>query len=102
MYVKKSHTGLPWWSSGEEPACQVRGHVFDPWSGKIPHAVGQLSPSATASQPRLWSLFFTREATTMRSWLTTNRGEPWLTAIRESPQAATKTKLRSPKINEQK
>ena len=35
--------GLPWWSSGWEPACQYRGHGFDSWSGKIPHAAGQLS-----------------------------------------------------------
>ena len=28
---------------------QCRGHWFDPWSGRIPHAAaGQLSPRATA------------------------------------------------------
>ena len=26
---------------GLESACQCRGHGFDPWSGKIPHAVGR-------------------------------------------------------------
>ena len=30
-------------------ACQFRGHRFDPWSRKIPHAVGQLSPCATTT-----------------------------------------------------
>ena len=30
--------GLPWWRSGWESACQCRGHGFEPWSGKIPHA----------------------------------------------------------------
>ena len=30
--------GLPWWSGGWESTCQCRGHEFDPWSGKIPHA----------------------------------------------------------------
>ena len=35
--------GLPWWSSGEESACQCRGHRFNPWFQKIPHAMGQLS-----------------------------------------------------------
>ena len=24
--------GLPWWLSGQESACQCRGHEFDPWS----------------------------------------------------------------------
>ena len=28
--------GLPWWLSGEQPNCQCRRHVFDPWVGKIP------------------------------------------------------------------
>ena len=32
-----------WWSSGKESACQGRGHEFDPWSRKIPHATGQLA-----------------------------------------------------------
>ena len=36
------------WSSGEESSCQCRGHRFDPWSRKIPHASKQLSPCATA------------------------------------------------------
>ena len=33
-------------ASGKEPACQCRRHKrpgFDPKSGKIPHAMGQLS-----------------------------------------------------------
>ena len=36
--------GLPWWRSGRESACQCRGHGFEPWSGKIPHAAEQLGP----------------------------------------------------------
>ena len=35
----------------EESTCQSRGHEFNPWSGKIPHAVEQLSPCATTSEP---------------------------------------------------
>ena len=35
--------GCPWWLSGEEYACQCRGHGFDPWPRKIPHGVEQLS-----------------------------------------------------------
>ena len=36
----KGTQGPPWWSSGWESTCQCRGHGFDPWSGKIPHATG--------------------------------------------------------------
>ena len=35
--------GLPWWNSGQESTCQCRGHRFDPWPRKIPHAAEQLS-----------------------------------------------------------
>jgi len=31
--------------------CQCRGHRFNPWYGKIPHAVGQLNPCATTTEP---------------------------------------------------
>ena len=30
--------------------CQCRGHQFDPWSRKVPHAIGRLSPWATATE----------------------------------------------------
>ena len=30
-------------SRGCQSACQRRGHGFDPWAGRIPHATGQLS-----------------------------------------------------------
>ena len=39
--------------SGWESACQCRGHGFDPWSRKIPHAMEQLSPCATTTEPVL-------------------------------------------------
>ena len=39
--------GLPWWLSSKESAFQCRRHGFDLWSGKIPHAVEQLSLGAT-------------------------------------------------------
>ena len=32
-------TGLPWWLSGKESACQCRRHQFDPQSRMISHAV---------------------------------------------------------------
>ena len=40
----KNSLGLPWWHSGWESACQCRGHGFEPWSGRIPHAAVQLGP----------------------------------------------------------
>lgn len=42
-------SGLPWWLSGKESACQRRRHRFNPWSRKTPHAGGQLSPYATTT-----------------------------------------------------
>ena len=46
----------PWWLSGEESAFQCRRHGFNPWSGKISHAVEQLSPCTTTAEPVLQSL----------------------------------------------
>ena len=40
-----TNSGLPWWSRGQESACQCRGHRFNPWSRKISHAAGQLKPT---------------------------------------------------------
>ncbi|XP_049551062.1 pleckstrin homology domain-containing family A member 5 isoform X27 [Orcinus orca] len=34
----------------------IKGHGFEPWSGKIPHAAEQLSLCATANEPALYSL----------------------------------------------
>ena len=47
----KTETGLPWWLSGEESDCQYRGHGFNPWPRKIPHAEGHLSLWATTTEP---------------------------------------------------
>ena len=54
---KRNSSGLPWWSSGEESACQCRRHGYYPWSGKTtrPHAAGQLSPCTTTTEPELCS-----------------------------------------------
>ena len=49
-YFKNEFGGLLLWSSGWESACQCKGHRFDPWSGRIPHALGQLSPFATTTE----------------------------------------------------
>ena len=53
---KKYQTGLPWWVSGEESICQCQRHGSNPQSGKIPQAMEQLSPCATAIEPVLESL----------------------------------------------
>ena len=51
LYLK--WIGLPWWLSGKKPACKCSRHGFDPWSGKIPHAVEQLNPCASTLEPVL-------------------------------------------------
>ena len=51
--VKNPPAGLPWWRSAWESTCQCRGHGFDPWSGRNPHAAEQLSPCTTATEPEL-------------------------------------------------
>ena len=33
----------------------MRGHRFDPWLWKVPHAAEQLSPCSTAPELVLWS-----------------------------------------------
>ena len=48
---QKIKRGLPWWRSGWESACQCRGHGFEPWSGRIPHAAEQVGPWATTAEP---------------------------------------------------
>ena len=86
--------GLPWWFTVEEFACQCRGYGFNPWSGKIPHAMEQLSPCATTTEPtcsNFWSLCSsslcsaTREATTTRSLCTTTREQPLFTPSSKKP-----------------
>ena len=49
--LKITSQGLPWWRSGWESACQCRGHGFEPWSGRIPHAAEKLGPWATTAEP---------------------------------------------------
>ena len=71
--------GLPWWSSGKEPACQHRGHQFHPCSGKVPYTLGRLSPCPRAAEPA--------HSNSQRS---ATREESLLTAPRECPHAAVK------------
>ena len=45
----------PWWSRVKNLPTNAGDsgsiHGFDPWSGKIPHAVEQLNPSITTTEP---------------------------------------------------
>ena len=45
--------GLPQWPSGYKSALQYKGHYFDPWFRKIPHAAEQLCLCATTTEPAL-------------------------------------------------
>ena len=84
--------GLPWWCSGWESACQCRGHRFEPWSGRIPHAAEQLGPWATTTEPvRLEPVL--RKKRGRDSERPAHRDEEWplLAATRESPRTETKT-----------
>ena len=84
--VKLYFRGLPWWHSGWESACQCRGHGFEPWSGKIPHAAEQLGPCATTTEPvRLEPVL--RNGRGRDSERPAHRDEEWppLAATRENP-----------------
>ena len=84
--------GLPWWRSGWESACQCRGHRFEPWSGKIPHAAEQRGPWATITEPaRLELVLCNRRGRDNERPV--HRDEEWppLAATRESPRTEMKT-----------
>ena len=94
--IYKYCPGLPWWRSGWESACQCRGHGFEPWSGKIPHAAEQLGPWATPTESaRLEPVL--RNKRGRDGERPAHRDEEWppLAATRESPRTETK----SQKIN---
>ena len=88
----KQVSGLPWWRSGWESACQCRGHGFEPWSGKIPHAAEQLDPWATTTEPARLELVL-RNKRGRDSERPVHHDEEWppLAATRESPRTETKT-----------
>ena len=90
--LKFSGVGFPWWRSGWESACQCRGHGFEPWSGKIPHAAEQLGSWATATESaRLEPVL--RNKRGRDSERPAHRDEEWppLATTRESPRTETKT-----------
>ena len=101
FWPQKENEGLPWWRSGWESACQFRGHGFEPWSGKIPHATEQLGPWATITEPaRLDPVL--RNKRGRDSERPVQRDEEWspLAATRESPRTETKTQHNNQSINQ--
>ena len=93
--------GLPWWHSGWESACQCRGHGFEPWSGKIPHATEQLGPWATIAEPAHLEPVL-RNKRGRDSERPAHRDEEWppLAATRESPGTEIKTQHSNQSINQ--
>ena len=92
VHAKISVMGLPWWRSGWESACQRRGHGFEPWSGRVPHAAERLGPWATITEPaRLEPVL--RNKRGRDSERPAHRDEEWppLATTRESPHTETKT-----------
>ena len=90
MWLKLS--GLPWWRSGWESACQCRGHGFEPWSGKIPHAAERLGPWATITEPaRLEPVLCNKRGRDSERPVHCDEEWPPLAATRESPHTETKT-----------
>ena len=92
LLLKVNTSGLPWWRSGWESACQCRGYGFRPWSGRIPHAAEQLGPWATTAEPaRLEPVL--RNKRGRDSERPAHRDEEWppLASTRESPRTETKT-----------
>ena len=91
LSLKKQKEGLPWWRSGWESACQCRGHGFEPWSGKVPHAAGQLGPWATTTEPACLEPVLCNERG-CDSERTAHHDEDWppLATTREGPRTETK------------
>ena len=90
--ITKTWNRAPWWRSGWESACQCRGHGFEPWSGKIPHAAEQLSPWATTAEPaHLEPVLRNRRGHDSERPAHCDEEWPPLAATRESPRAEMKT-----------
>ena len=87
----RDFTRLPWYRtlpSGKRSICQCRGHGFDPRSGKMLHATGQLSLCATITEAHAsWSpRSTTRKATTTGSLHSTTREIPHTAAKTQCSQ----------------
>ena len=108
----KSNRGLPWGFSGKESACQCRRHGSNPWSGKSPHVMEQVSlcttttvsvlqsPEATTTEAHSpWSpCSITREASAMTDQCTATRETPLLAATEKKNPCSSEDPAQ-PKIN---
>ena len=61
-WKRSQASDFPGHTAGGGSACQLRGRGFDPWSGRIPHTVGNkahapqlLKPGSGACEPQLLS-----------------------------------------------
>ena len=52
LVLQKCPLWGPWWQSGEESAHECRARMFNPWSGKSPHATEQRSPCTITMEAR--------------------------------------------------
>ena len=91
---KNLATGLPWWSTGWESSCLYGGHRPEPGNGKIPHALGLLSPWATSPCAKS-GCSTTREATAMRDPAPQERAA----AFPQLEKACAQRRRASPDIN---
>ena len=92
MNSKSTKGGFPGGAVVENLPASAGGHGFDPWSGKTPHAVEQLGPWATTTEPaRLEPVL--RNKRGHDSERPARHDEEWLplAATRESPHTETKT-----------
>ena len=80
---RKRATRFPWWSSGSESACQGGRHGFDPWSGKIPHAMGHLGGRTGTTEASIPFLIWSpRESQfQQQQWREDDGGGGWETSV---------------------
>ena len=62
----EDYLGLPWWYNCTNFQC--RGHVSNPWSGKITCTVEQLSLYTTTTEPLLQSVQVSTTEPTLQSY----------------------------------
>ena len=108
MYPAKVTSTVVHWI---ESACQWRGHRFDSWSRKVPHAKEQLSLRATTTEPvqnHYWSPHSesqgstTKEATAMRSLNSSMRSlsSPMISLSSAMKNSARSTQLEKVRANQ--
>ena len=83
----KARVGASWWLNGKESVCQCRRNRFDPWSGEIPQASGQLNLCSTTADPAFWRPG--AETPEPPLWRPGARGRDHWTHVPSSPSFAT-------------